>query len=131
MPAEGISGIHLNGTCRTVSQDVCGPFFPLENMINGISVPDVLMNRPFPQLDKYAGRCIFQQGGASLYFHGRVYHCLSASATPQDARCCLQWLDVAHLACRIATPCTLWVFLWGLYQECCLCPHPYQAIIKK
>jgi len=56
----------------------------MENLINGISVLDVLMNRHFPQLDKYAGSCIFQQDGASVYFHGRVFCHLCASATPQD-----------------------------------------------
>jgi len=60
------------------------PPLQMENLINGISVLDVLMNRHFPQLDKYAGSCIFQQDGASVYFHGRVFCHLCASATPQD-----------------------------------------------
>lgn len=131
MPAEDINGIYLNWTCLTVSQDVCGPFFSMENLINRIFVLDVLMNRRFLQLDKYAVSCIFQQDCASLYSHGRVYHYLCASAIPQDLMCCLWWLDVPHLACHIARPCTVWVFLWGLYQECYLSPHPYQVITKK
>jgi len=131
VPAEGISRIYLNWTCLTVSEDVCGPFFPMENLINGISVLDVLMNRHFPQLDEYAGTCICQQDGASLYSHGKVYHYRCASAIPQDSMCGFWWHDVLHLACHVARPCTVWVFLWGLYQECYLCPHPYRVIMKK
>jgi hypothetical protein len=66
------------------------PFFSMEDLITGISAMDVLMNRHFLQLDKTAGGCIFQQGGASLHFHCKVYHYLTANATPQDSMCCLQ-----------------------------------------
>ena len=131
MPAEDMSGISLNWTCLTVFSRCLWPIFSMENLINRIFVLDMLMNRHFPQLDKYAGSCIFQQDGASLYSHGRVYHYLCASAIPQDSMCCLRWLDFPHLACHIARPCTVWVFLWGLYQACYLCPHPYQVITKK